>query len=576
MSEFDLVIRGGTVADGTGGALRTADVAVEGGRIIAVGKVGGSGEREIDAAGALVAPGWVDVHTHYDGQAIWDSSLAPSSNQGVTTVLFGNCGVGFAPVRPSEHDTLVKLMEGVEDIPGTALHEGLTWEWESFPEYLDALERIPHDIDFAAQVPHGAIRVYVMGERAVTGGDATAEDIERMSALVQAGIEAGALGFSTSRSINHRSSDGTPTPSLAATGAELAGIAAGLRRAGRGVMQLLSDFDDLDEEWPIILGMAEASARPVSISVAEHFAFSPSTGAVTGFDVLERITEARRLGLPMSAQVAPRAVGLTMGLSTTLNPFLACPVWDEVADLPLEGKVATLRSGGLRERLLASYGGQVDADKLGGSIISRFERMVRLDDPPDYDQPASASLAAIAEREGRTAHEVALDVMLEDDGRGLIYLPATNYRHWNLDAVRSMLTHPYAVPGLSDGGAHVGTICDGSFPTYLLSHWGRSRPTGRLLVEFLVERHTRATARLVDLHDRGVLEPGYRADINVIDLDNLVVRRPEVHWDLPAGGRRFHQRADGYLHTFVAGTETWRDGEATGATPGRLVRGCGR
>jgi N-acyl-D-aspartate/D-glutamate deacylase len=350
-------------------------------------------------------------------------------------------------------------------------------------------------------------------------------------------------------------------------------VGAGLRRAGKGVIQFVSDFENLELEWPVILAMAEASGRPVSMTVADQFSFFPVEGATTGFDVLDRITAARHSGLAMSAQVAPRAVGLTMGLSTTLNPFLACPPWEEVDPLPLAEKVAALRSGPLRDRLLASYSGQVDQDKLGGSVISKLDAMVRLADPPDYEQPASASIAAIAARTGRAAHEVALDVMLEDDGRGLLYLAATNYQHWNYDDVRKMLTHPFAVPGLSDGGAHVGTICDASFPTYLLSYWGRQRSRGQLPVQFLVERLTRASAQAVDLHDRGVLASGYRADINVIDLEKLVVRRPEMHFDLPAGGRRFLQRADGYLHTFVAGTETYREGLSTGATPGRLVRG---
>jgi N-acyl-D-aspartate/D-glutamate deacylase len=503
---------------------------------------------------------------------MWDSALAPSSDQGVTTVLFGNCGVGFAPVRPGAHNVLVELMEGVEDIPGTALHEGLTWEWETFPEFLDALERLPHDVDFAAQVPHGAVRVYVMGDRGVAGEPATPDDITLMAALVQQGIEAGALGFSTSRTTNHRSSTGVHTPSLRATSAELAGIAEGLRRAGRGVMQLVSDFEDLDAEWPVVLAMAQASGRPVSMTVTEYFTLCEDA-ATTGFDVLDRISAARERGLAMSAQVAPRAVGVAMGLSTTLNPFMACPPFEEIADLPLAQKVAALRDGEVRRRLLESYAGEVNATKLAGSVISRFHLMVRLDDPPDYEQGREASVTAIAQRQRRTPEEVALDIMLEDNGTGLLYLPLTNYKDWSLDAVRAMLTHPFAVPGLSDGGAHVGTICDGSFPTFLLSHWGRRRRTGRLPVEFLVERHTRACAQLVNLNDRGVLTPGYRADINIVDLDSLKTRRPQIHHDLPAGGSRLLQQADGYLHTFVTGIETYANGTATGSLPGRLVRG---
>lgn len=573
MTSFDLVIRGGTVADGTGGSLRTADVAVLDGAVTEVGRVDGTGRREIGADGALVTPGWVDVHTHYDGQAIWDSMLAPSSHQGVTTVLFGNCGVGFAPVRPAEHNTLVQLMEGVEDIPGTALHEGLSWDWETFPQYLDALERIPHDIDFAAQIPHAALRVYVMGERGVTGQQATTDDIARMAVLAKEAIEAGALGFSTSRTVNHRSITGQPTPSLRAQAGELAGIAAALGETGRGVLQLVSDFTDLDEEWPVLMAMVEASRRPLSMSVGETFDLSPTEESTSGMDVLARISQARAKGHVMSAQVAPRPIGITLGLEATLHPFMASPVFGQIAALPLESQVRALREGELRERLLNNYAGEVATTKVGGSVVNRFEAMVKLGDPPDYEQGPEASITALAAQRGSTPQEVALDSLLEDDGHGLLYLPVINYRRWNLDIVRDMLTHPYAVPGLSDGGAHVGSICDVSFPTYLLAHWGRGRSRGRLPVEFLVERHTRACAQLIGLHDRGILAPGYRADINVIDFDNLALRRPQIRHDLPAGGRRFLQRADGYLHTLVAGVETYRDGEPTGTRPGRLIRG---
>ena len=573
MAAFDLVIRGGTVADGTGAPLNVADVAIIDGYITEVGRVTGVGWREIDADGALVAPGWVDVHTHYDGQAIWDSRLAPSSNQGVTTALFGNCGVGFAPVRPAEHNTLVELMEGVEDIPGTALHAGLTWDWETFPEYLDALERLPHDIDFAAQVPHGALRVYVMGERGAAGKPATSDDIARMAQLTRQAIEAGALGFSTTRLPNHRSSNGAPAPSYTATETELRGIATALRDAGRGVIQLVSDFENLDTEWQVLAGMAEASGRPLSVTVLEHFVMEVTDSSTTGAQVLERISVARADGLAITAQVASRPVGLIMGLSTTLHPFMACARFREIADLPLDAQVAALRQSEFRQRLLESYASEIETGKMFGTAISRFHRMVRLDDPPDYEQGPEASITAIAEREGRTPSEVALDILLENDGKGLLYLPIANYLNWNVDAVRAMLTHPHAVPALSDGGAHVGSICDASFPTYLLSHWGHRRDTDRLPIEFLIERQTRACARLIDLNDRGVLAPGYRADINVIDLDNLIARRPEVHLDLPAGGRRLLQRAEGYLHTFVAGTENYRDGQPTGALPGRLIRG---
>jgi N-acyl-D-aspartate/D-glutamate deacylase len=412
-----------------------------------------------------------------------------------------------------------------------------------------------------------------MGDRGAAGEAATSEDIERMSALTEEALRAGALGVSTSRLPNHRSSSGAPTPSLTASQRELEGIATSLRRAGRGVMQLVSDFEDLETEWAVALGMVRVSGRPLSMTVAEHFVMDVGDDSTTGAEILDRINAARADGLALSAQVAPRPVGLTMGLSTTLHPFMACPTFQQVATLPLAERVALLRHGAVRDRLLESYAGEIEAAKLGGSAISRFERMLRLDDPPDYEQGPEAAITAIATRQGRTPQEVALDVLLEDDGKGLLYLPLTNYLNWNLDTVRSMMQHPHAVPGLSDGGAHVGTICDGSFPTYLLSHWGLRRRGERLPIEFLVERQTRACARMIDLHDRGVLAPGYRADINVIDLDNLVTRRPEIHWDLPAGGRRFLQPADGYKHTFVVGVETYRDGTPTGSQPGKLIRG---
>jgi len=570
--EFDLVIRSGTVADGTGSPLHTADVAVRDGRIAEVGRVAGRGHREVNADGLLVAPGWVDIHTHYDGQATWDSFLAPSSPQGVTTVLFGNCGVGFAPVRPAEHDRLIALMEGVEDIPGTALHEGLPWTWQSFPQYLDALESLPHDIDIAAQVPHAALRVHVMGDRGAAGDDATAEDVARMSALVEAAARAGALGFSTSRSTNHRSSTGDPTPSLTASEAELLGLADGLRRAGHGVMQLLSDFADVDAEFGLVHRMAASSGRPLSLTLAQQLAFARPDDRVPYLDILERMAAARAEGVMLTAQVAPRAIGLMMGLQATLHPFLANPVYAQIAGLDHDAQVAALRDPGFRSRLLAA-GGAADASKLGGGLVTRFDRIVALGDPPRYNPEPADSVAARAAAAGVTPEEMALDLMLADDGRGLLYLPAANYLDWNFDVVREMLVHPCAVPGLSDGGAHVGTICDGGFPTYLLSYWGRDCTSGRLPVEWIVARQTAATARTVGLCDRGVLASGYRADVNVIDLAEVGLAPPRIHADLPAGGKRFLQAAHGYRHTFVTGVETYRDGMPTGALPGRLVRG---
>jgi len=565
--EHDLVIRNGLLADGTGAPLREADVALRGGTVSEVGTVAGRGREEIDATGALVAPGWVDIHTHYDGQATWDEHLSPSSAQGVTTVVFGNCGVGFAPVRPADRERLVALMEGVEDIPGTALHEGLPWDWTSFPEYLDSLERRRRDIDCAAYVPHGALRVHAMGPRAAAGEPATDDDIAAMAALAHGAVAAGAVGFSTSRTLNHRSSTGEKTPSLTASAPELAGIAAGVAAAGRGVLQVVSDFLDVDDEWAVLRHMAASSGRPLTISVAQI-----PDRPTDHLAVLDRIAAANAEGLAVSAQVAPRAIGLLLGLSCTLHPFMTNPVFAEIAGEPLGEQVAALRHPEFRRRLLAAHTGEVDRTKLGGFLIDRFGSMYPLGDPPDYEPDPSASLAARAESTGVPAVELALDALLADDGRGLLYLAFANYVDGNLDEARRMLVHPNAVPGLSDGGAHVGTICDGSFPTFLLAHWGLHRPEGRLPVEWLVERQTRATARTLGLTDRGVVAPGFKADLNVIDLDRLRLHRPEIHYDLPAGGRRLLQAADGYRHTFVSGVEIMREGKPTGALPGRLVR----
>jgi N-acyl-D-aspartate/D-glutamate deacylase len=571
-STVDVVLRGGTLADGTGAPLRTGDVAMQDGRIVEVGRVSARGRQEIDAAGLLVAPGWVDIHTHYDGQATWDRRLAPSSPQGVTTVVFGNCGVGFAPVRPEEHERLINLMEGVEDIPGTALHEGLPWTWQSFPEYLDALDFFPHDIDIAAQVPHAALRVHVMGDRGAAGEDATADDVAEMSRLTEQALLAGALGFSTSRSTNHKSSTGDPTPSLTAKEIELLGIADALRRAGRGVMQLLSDFEDVDAEFDLVHKMAATSGRPLSFTLAQQLAFARPLEKVPYLEILDRVAAARRHGVMLTAQVAPRAIGLMMGLQATLHPFMANPVFAEIAELDHPAQVAALCDPAFRARLLAARGA-ADPRKLGGSLVTLLDRIVALGDPPQYEPSRADSVTARAAAAGVSPEEMALDLMLADDGRGLLYLPAANYLDWNFDVVREMLVHPCAVPGLSDGGAHVGTICDGGFPTFLLSYWGRDRASGRLPVEWIVAQQAAATARTVGLLDRGVLAPGYRADVNVIDLDTVGLQAPRMHADLPAGGKRFLQAASGYRHTFVAGVETYRDGQPTGALPGRLVRG---
>jgi N-acyl-D-aspartate/D-glutamate deacylase len=567
MPTFDLVVRGGTVVDGTGGAPRTADVAVKDGVIVDVGDVGGTATRTIEADGAMVTPGFVDIHTHYDGQATWDTQLLPSSWHGVTTVVMGNCGVGFAPVRPADHQRLIELMEGVEDIPGAALHEGLSWDWQSFPEYLDALERLPHDIDFAAQVPHGAVRLHVMGERGANRETASAEEIEAMGRIVREAVEAGALGFTTSRTLNHRTSRGEPTPTLTAAADELVGIAAAMGESGAGVLEVVSDFTDAETEWKTLQRMVEMSGRPLSISVAAQ---SRRPGTATLLDLIAQAAEA---GLPIKGQVAARAIGVLLGLQATLNPFLGHEAYKEIAALPLEDRVRIMRDPAFKERLLTAV--EPEKQKNFLRFSGGYERLFELSDPPDYEPSPDTSIGARARREGREADELVYELMLEDDGRRLLYMPIFNYGDGDLEACREMLLHEYSLPGLGDGGAHVGTICDGSFPTTLMTHWGRDRNRGeRIDLPFLVSRQTRETAAHVGLHDRGVLAAGKKADINVIDFERLTLHPPTMSFDLPAGGKRLLQRADGYLHTIVSGAEVYTDGEHTGALPGKLVRGA--
>ena len=568
-ASFDLVIRGGEVADGLGGALRSADVAVRDGLIVEVGKLTGSGKQEIDARGLLVTPGFVDIHTHYDGQVMWDSQLAPSSWHGVTTAVMGNCGVGFAPVRTRDHERLIELMEGVEDIPGAALHEGLGWGWESFADYLDAVERRPHDIDVCAQLPHGALRVYVMGERAARLEAATPDDIAQMRSLAAEAMRAGALGFSTSRSMNHRSIKGDPIPSLRATRDELMGIALGLRDAGRGVLQFISDFNapSLEVEFAMLRELVEVSGRPMSISLAQRHSSSRGWRKL-----LDLVGDAVGAGLTMRAQVAPRPIGVLFGLQGSRNPFSACPSFKaEVAALPLAGKVERLRDPLLRARLLVEIEA-LQGDSMGLRLTA-FDRIFPFGDPPEYEPAASSSLAAQAVSRGVSAAELAYDLLLQDEGRAFLFAPFANYADYNLDACREMLDDPNTVVGLGDGGAHVSIISDGSFPTYLLTHWGRDRPQGRFDLAWLVKRQTSDTARAVGLLDRGVIAPGMKADLNVIDMAKLGLSAPVMSADLPAGGKRLLQRASGYVATIVSGVAVYRDGQATGALPGRLVRG---
>jgi len=565
---YDLVVRGGRVADGTGADAYEADVGIKDGRIAAVGRIAGAGAEEIDARGKLVTPGFVDIHTHYDGQATWDQRMQPSSWHGVTSVVMGNCGVGFAPCRPDDHDRLIRLMEGVEDIPFPVLAEGLPWNWESYPDYLDGLEKRAFDIDIGAQLPHAALRVFVMGERGANREPATEADIAAMAAIAKRAMEAGALGFSTSRTLNHRTSDGQPTPTLTAGEDELTGIAMGLAAAGKGVLQFVSDFADAEAEFAMLRRIVERSGRPLSFSLLQGHR------APEGYRfLLQRLSEATAAGLPIRAQVAGRPVGVLFGFELTLNPFSQTETYKSIAQLPFEARIAQLRDPGFRARLLSEE--VANSRSFAGTQPRNWGQMYLMGENPDYEPTADQTVEAIAAARGLEPAEVALDQMLSNGGRGMLYLPFLNYGDGSLDPSYVMLQHPDCVPGLSDGGAHVGMICDGSFPTSNLIHWARDRTRGpKLRLEDLVAGQTRRTAETVGLMDRGLVAPGYRADLNVIDFDRLKLHAPLVAYDLPAGGRRLVQRAEGYVATIVAGQTTYRDGEPTGALPGRLLRGA--
>jgi N-acyl-D-aspartate/D-glutamate deacylase len=568
----DLVIRGGTVVDGTGTPAETGDVAVDDGVVTAVGGRGGPARREIDADGLLVTPGWVDIHTHFDGQATWDPYITPSSWHGVTTM--GNCGVGFAPAKPDRHAWLIGLMEGVEDIPGTALSEGIQWSWESFPEYLDALEGLDRVVDVGTQIAHGAVRAYVMGERGARNEPATAEDIQAMAAIVKEALEAGALGFSTSRTIVHRAIDGEPVPGTFAAEDELMGIGRAMGEVGKGVFELApagaagEDIAAPEKEIVWMRKLAAATGRPVSFALIQHD-MDPKQYR----RMLELCEAAAAEGANVVPQVAGRPTSMLMGWQCTVHPFIENPTYLEIADLPLEARLERLRDPAVRDRMLRE---EVQfSEPIVGFIASSFHKLFPLGDPPDYEPTPDQSVTAIAAREGRDPKEVAYDLLMQREGRELLYFPLFNYSDGNMDSTREMLTHPRAALGLSDGGAHCGVICDASTPTYMLTHWVRDRQRGeRLPLEWVVKRQTRDTADLYGLRDRGVLAPGMKADLNLIDLEHLALRPPEVAFDLPAGARRLVQHAVGYRATIVNGELTYSDGEATGALPGRLVRGA--
>lgn len=561
----DLVIRGGAVVDGSGGPMVAADVAISGGRITTVGQVRATGAQEIDARDRLVTPGFVDVHTHYDAQATWASQLTPSSCNGVTTVLMGNCGVGFAPVRPDDRAMLISLMEGVEDIPEVVMQEGLPWTWASFPDYLDTLAARRYDVDVATQVPHAALRVFVMGRRGADRAEATAADRAEMARLAAEGVRAGAFGFSTSRLLQHRTAAGAPVPSYGAAEAELAEIADAVGAVGRGWLQVVGDYGDaIDREFGLLVRLAKRSGRPLTLTLLQKNAHPEQWR-----DLLARIAAANAEGLSISGQVRGRPTSTLLGFELSENPFLGCPAWRELAPLDMDARVRVLRDPGFRARLIGEPAGAEAQIRR----LRDWDRIFPFGDPPQYEPDPGASVGAEAKRRGLDPAALAYDLMMERDGRAILYHPMTNYAGGDMAPVHEMLGHPNTLIGLGDGGAHVGIMCDATDMAHTLTHWARDRSRGpRHTVEEMTRRLTSANADAIGLTDRGRIAPGQRADINVIDFDALQLQLPEVLYDLPAGGKRIVQRSRGFDATVVAGAPTWRHGEATGALPGRLVR----
>lgn len=566
--DYDLVVRRGTVFDGTGADAVEADVAISDGRIAAVGRDLAAGNEEIDATGLLVTPGFVDPHTHYDGQATWESRLVPSSAHGITTAVIGNCGVGFAPCRPDQRDLLIRLMEGVEDIPHPVLAEGLPWTWESFPEYLDHLAGRQYDMDVGAYVPHAPLRVFVMGERAVELEQATSDDLRQMGDLARESLIAGALGVATSRTLFHRSSDGHSIPTLKAGEDELQALLGAMTATDRGILQMTGDTLHTLEGIAQMQRLSAESGRRIT------FSFGSTGGKDQTVEVLDRVMQGNRSGSALYPQILPRAVGVLLSFGLTLNPFSHTPTYGRLAGLPLDRRIAELRKEEVRTAILSETG-TLEPGMSIASYVQKFDTMFLLGNPPDYEQPPEQSIAARAARLGQEPAALAYDLLLEDNGRGYLYLAMANYAGGNLDMAEMILRYPDTIPGLGDGGAHCSTICDGSYSTFLLTHFSRDRKRGSLLpIAESIRKLTSATAAIVGLEDRGRIAPGYKADLNIVDFDRLRVNAPTIRHDLPAGGRRLVQGAEGYRATIVNGVPVYRDGEATGALPGRLVRGA--
>lgn len=563
----DLVIRSGTIVDGTGRESFQGDLAVDGGMISQVGGKAGSARRELDAAGALVTPGWIDIHTHYDGQATWDPYLSPSTGHGVTTAVMGNCGVGFAPVRPADRAWLIKVMEGVEDIPGSVLSEGIQWDWETFPEYLDALDRRPKALDIGAQIPHAALRAYVMGDRGIDHDEATPDDLDQMCELVRQGMEAGALGFSTSRTFLHKYDERKYPPGTFVTGEEITRLGRVLGEAGHGVFQMTANHVSMDHELPWLERLARHTGLPVLFNLQQT---DPAPDLWR--DLMTTLDRAHAEGVPLYGGISGRPLGLLFSWQSSLHPFIASPAFIELAALPFEARIARLRDPAVRARILSEPCARMDRGI--EAMFANYPRIFPLGESPDYEPAPEKSVAAIAASCGQEPLAIIYDLMLANDGKAILYYPSFNYSYGTLSHLHEMLQHPATVNSLSDGGAHCGYICDVSMPTFMLTHWARERSRGpRLALEAMVKRQSADTARLYGMTDRGTLLPGMKADLNVIDYARLRLHAPRMAFDLPAGGRRLVQEADGYVATVVAGVPIFENKVATGALPGRLLRG---
>ncbi len=565
----DLVIRGGTIVDGTGGEPFIGDVAVKDGAIIVVGDYAGTGREEIDATGKIITPGFIDVHTHYDGQLTWSEHCSPSSSHGVTTVVTGNCGVGFAPCKPQDHDALINLLEGVEDMPEVVLKEGLAWNWETFPEYLDVLRHGKNDIDFAVQLPHSALRLYVMGDRAVDFEMATREDLVQMRALTREAIEAGAVGFGTSRNINHTNADGVVIPTAHSGEDEIQAIAEGIRDAGGGVIQAIFKVQDSKPDLEMFRRVSLKTGIPFSFTLVQA-----GFGEESWSDLLALTEAANQNGEQVTAQIYPRPVGVLLGLELTMHPFSGHPSYQAIAHLPLAERVVEMRKPETRARILSED--PVDLVILGDLfpvMTRKFQAIYPLGKDANYEPSPDQSIEALAAAKGVTPEEVAYDLLLEDYGNAVLLSAVANYEDKSLDPVRTMITHPNTIPALGDGGAHYGMICDSTYTTFMLTHWGRDRERDRIPLPQLIHLMTQRPAEMMSMADRGRIAVGLKADLNVIDYEQLTLHRPHVEHDLPSNGRRITQDADGYIATIVSGEVIMRNGEPTGALPGRLVEG---